>query len=262
MSYSGSDKRRRLDDGYGSSAGLYVAPSTSRTAAKARHDRAAHEAALKQATTRPKDDLPAPVLDLATLPPAALQRYLSRYGLLEPHGGLSYHHAVFPTPPLANAVEPPLHGRSLQFKRHASVFPQPDSLPGSSQPATSTSTSTSHVGDKQAQQPQGVLDQAPPPHMAVTADERHKVDEAVAQGQQPAAVTVSKGKKRAWHEPKAVEFARVSAYDDPQLVINRLAQRASAHFTTREGIKEGEFLTNFMFALRMRSHTLRATPPG
>ncbi|KAK4046681.1 hypothetical protein OIV83_005884 [Microbotryomycetes sp. JL201] len=238
MSYASSDKRRRLDDGYGS-AGLYVAPSTSRTAAKARNDRAAHEAALKQATTRPKDDLPAPVLDLATLPPAALQRYLSRYGLLEPHGSLSYYHAVFPTPPLPNTVEPPLHGRQLQLRKPASVFP--------------SSADQAAASDD----PNGA-----PAQMATTAAEQAHVEHAVAQGEQPAAVTVSKGKKRAWHEPNAPEFARLSAYDDPQVVINRLAQRATAHFATREGIKEGEFLTNFMFALRMRSHTLRATPPG
>ncbi|KAM0790182.1 hypothetical protein ACM66B_005500 [Microbotryomycetes sp. NB124-2] len=251
MSYAGSDKRRRIDDGYGS-AGLYVAPSTSRTAAKARNDRAAHEAALKQATTRPKDDLPAPVLDLATLPPAALQRYLSRYGLLEPHGSLSYYHAVFPTPPLPHTVEPPLHGRQLQFKKPQSVFPisqqQQQQVPPSRQPATDANGNS--------------LEPPPPAHMATTAAEQAHVEQAVAHGDQPPAVTVGRGKKRVWHEPTAQEFARLSAYDDPQVVINRLAQRATAHFATREGIKEGEFLTNFMFALRMRSHTLRATPPG
>lgn len=57
MSYNG-DKRRRVDD-----FSLYVAPSTSRTAAKARNDRAAQEAAARQAATRPKDhDVTAPLV--------------------------------------------------------------------------------------------------------------------------------------------------------------------------------------------------------
>lgn len=51
MSYNGDAyKRRRVDD-----FSLYVAPSTSRTAAKARNDRLAQEQAARNAQTRPKE---------------------------------------------------------------------------------------------------------------------------------------------------------------------------------------------------------------
>ena len=174
-------------------------------------------------------------------------------GLLEPHGSLSYHHAVFPTPPLANSIEPPLNGRQLQLRKPSSVFPHHQHQQEGDGAGLDHSSN-----EQQRTEPNA----APPAHMATNQAEVHQVEHAVATGQQPAAVTVGRGKKRLWQEPKTAEFQKVSAYDDPQLVIDRLAQRASVHFTSREGIKEGEFLTNFMFALRMRSHTLRATPPG
>ncbi|KAL8287290.1 hypothetical protein RQP46_003742 [Phenoliferia psychrophenolica] len=81
-----SSKRRRQDQDYS----VYVAPSTSRTAKQAANGRAAE--AARTAQLKKDDSVHTPLLDLATL----LQRYLSRYGLLEAHGSLSYHHAVFP----------------------------------------------------------------------------------------------------------------------------------------------------------------------
>lgn len=88
----------------------------------------------------------------------------------------------------------------------------------------------------------------------------------------------SKARKRTWYEPKTVEFADVTAYDDPTIVVERLAAKAKLHWDKRDSVKEGETLTNFIFALRMRGEllrsssesiadpwtdkTLRATPPG
>lgn len=68
MSYNGDTfKRRRVDD-----FSLYVAPSTSRTAAKARNDRLAQEQAARNAQTRPKEHATAAPLVRLYLPAALL----------------------------------------------------------------------------------------------------------------------------------------------------------------------------------------------
>lgn len=74
--------------------------------------------------------------------------------------------------------------------------------------------------------------------------------------------TAPRGTKRPWIEPKTPEFAGLSAFDDPQKVIDRLAARATAHWDKRDSLKEAETLTNFMFSVRNRDRKLRATPAG
>ncbi|SDA01451.1 BZ3500_MvSof-1268-A1-R1_Chr10-1g02679 [Microbotryum saponariae] len=245
-----STKRRRVEGDYG-----YIAPSTSRTAAKAA---AAHQAAQASTSTptstsssrahahantsshassqntvasgtqflnpTPREQemmaaakarFAAPTLSLASLPPPALQRYLSRYGLLESHGSLSYHHAVFPVPPLPVTLPSPLTGRQLSSRR---LY----------RPVT-TATGGANT--------------------TAMAEDQH-------------GTTSTPAKRPRWQEPKTAEFKGLSAYDDPVVVTNRLAAKAKEHWDKRESVKEGETLTNFMFALRMRAHTLRATPPG
>lgn len=63
-------------------------------------------------------------------------------------------------------------------------------------------------------------------------------------------------RRPSWHEPKTAEFANLTAYDEPGKVLERWAKRAKTHWDMRESVKEGETLTNFIFALRMRG-TLR-----
>lgn len=67
---------------------------------------------------------------------------------------------------------------------------------------------------------------------------------------------------RPWLEPKTPEFAGLSAFDNPDVVLSRLAARATQHWDKRESLKEAETLTNFMFSVRNRGRTLRATPAG
>ncbi|KAI5481145.1 hypothetical protein MNV49_005580 [Pseudohyphozyma bogoriensis] len=253
-------KRRRVDQDY-----AYVAPSTSRTQAKAIANRSAAEAASRAAAqangiTQPgsattKESTHIPVLSLATLPPASLQRYLSRYGLLEPHGTLSYHHAVFPVPPLPAAIQPPLVGRSLPKTRGKHLRYADDDLldpagGAAVPPPVTTNPLTVANGD------------------GATGSSVNGNGSTLAEGDGAASAangTTGAGgnrKKRAWQEPKTSEFAELSAYSDPQLVVERLASRAKAHWDKKDTVKEGETLTNFIFALRMRAHTLRATPPG
>ncbi|SGY19103.1 BQ5605_C014g07561 [Microbotryum silenes-dioicae] len=252
-----STKRRRVEGDYG-----YIAPSTSRTAAKAAAAQQAAQASTSTSTltsssrahahanaassqsqntiasgiqflnpTPREQDMmaaakarfAAPTLSLATLPPPALQRYLSRYGLLESHGSLSYHHAVFPVPPLPVVLPSPLTGRQLSSRR---LY----------RPVTTTTTTG------------GANPNANTTAMAMTEDQD--------------GTTLNPAKRPKWQEPKTAEFKGLSAYDDPVVVTNRLAAKAKEHWDKRESVKEGETLTNFMFALRMRAHTLRATPPG
>lgn len=48
-----------------------------------------------------------------------------------------------------------------------------------------------------------------------------------------------RGKKRAWMEPKTAEFAEVTAYDGPGVVVDRLADKCRAHWDKKETVKEG-----------------------
>ncbi|KAK4706154.1 hypothetical protein P7C70_g53, partial [Phenoliferia sp. Uapishka_3] len=242
-----SSKRRRIDQDYSA----FVAPSTSRTAAKAAANGRAAEAA-RTAQLKKDDNVHIPLLDLATLPPASLQRYLSRYGLLEPHGSLSYRHAVFPVPPLPAHLIPPLTGRGLNKTRskpaHTLRSYEDDGEVGGGRRARP------HHGNRSGSGGSGS-------GSGTETGLKHNggANGATTNGRSNGA---GREKKRVWQEPKMQEFAELSAYDDPQLVVDRLAARAKEHWDKKDSVKEGETLTNFIFALRMRAHTLRATPPG
>jgi hypothetical protein len=53
------------------------------------------------------------------------------------------------------------------------------------------------------------------------------------------AATIRRQKKRTWQEPKTNEFANLSAWDHPQVVVDRLAARAKVHWDKRDSVKEG-----------------------
>lgn len=149
-------------------------------------------------------------LSLSTLPPASLQRYLSRYGLLEAQGSLSYHHAVFPVPALPAVLASPLVGRSLIVRRSSKPRIDPV-LNGEELGVAPTEGDASNE---------------------VQMEKAQLVEEVV-----PAAT--GRGRKRVWQEPKTPDFANLSAYDDPQIVVDRLAARAKTHWDKRDSVKEG-----------------------
>ncbi|GAA5902926.1 uncharacterized protein JCM6883_007282 [Sporobolomyces salmoneus] len=147
-----------------------------------------------------------PIISFSALPTTALQRYLLRYGLLEPQGSLSYHHSVFPVPPLPSTLYPPLEGRTLNTKNAQQTYVPARRI--------------AHLPQR-------------------TRAEQEEEEEG----------------ERDWIEPKTEEFAKLTAFDDPRLVVERLAKRATAHWDKRDSVKEGETLTNFMFSVRMRGES-------
>lgn len=142
-------------------------------------------------------------LNLASLPPLALQRYLTRYNLIEQQGTLSYHHAVFPVPALPAELDSPLDGRTLLPRR--------------------ARTSTARSADTDG-----------PPHTDSPAQPLTPNKAALLRNGDATA-----GKKRVWVEPKTAEFADLSAFDEPALVQDRLAERARQHWDKKDNIKEG-----------------------
>ncbi|GAA5864953.1 hypothetical protein JCM8547_004246 [Rhodosporidiobolus lusitaniae] len=172
-----------------------------------------------------------PVLSLSSLPPAALQRYLSRYGLLTPSSSLSYHHSVFPVPPLPSSLHPPLNRetRSLNYRTAKQTY----------DPARRNARLAAAEGPTEGEK---------------EGEGEKKEEETGRRGQH--------GRKRKWVEPRMQEFMGLNAFDPPEKVLERLAAKATAHWEKRDTIKEAETLTNFMFSCRSRGHTLRATPAG
>ena len=145
--------------------------------------------------------------------PRQLQRYLSRYGLLEAHGSLSYHHAVFPVPPMPSNLVPPLTGRVLNKTR--------------SKPAHTLRSYEEHVPVLTHEPGTGagsVLVPSAEPHSRASSS---------------SASAANNAKKRVWQEPKTQEFAELTAYDDPQIVVDRLAARAKTHWDKKDSVKEG-----------------------
>ncbi|GAA5940569.1 uncharacterized protein JCM15063_002375 [Sporobolomyces koalae] len=213
---STSSKRRRIgtvDPDY-----AYVAhPTTSRTKAAAQAE-AARQAASTSTAGVVNQQTTGPIVSFGSLPPAALQRYLTRYGLLETQGVLSYHHAVLPVPPLPATLYPPLEGRTVNHKNAQQTYV---------------------------------------PARRIAKPPARKPEQQDAPAEQPDDML-----QRSWIEPKTEEFADLTAFDDPHLVVERLAQRATAHWGQRESVKEGETLTNFMFSVRMRDKNLKAIPPA
>ncbi|GAA5997636.1 hypothetical protein JCM5350_005757 [Sporobolomyces pararoseus] len=219
MSFESSKRRRigTVDLDY-----AYVAhPTTSRTKAAAQAEAARQQQAAAQSSSSTnlnqgghghnQQQASGPIISFSSLPSTALQKYLIRYGLLETPGSLSYHHSVFPVPPLPATLYPPLDGRSLNSKNAQQTYVPARRI---------------------AKLPQGKEEQNP--DML----------------------------QRNWIEPKTEEFADLTAFDDPRLVVERLAKRATAHWDKRDSVKEGETLTNFMFSVRMRDKNLKAIPPA
>lgn len=225
-----SSKRRKIHLPQNDFDTPYIAaPSTSRTAAKA----AAIAASLRAATVEAlklsgpnagntsNGSFHIPLLDLKTLPPEAIQRYLSRYGLLGEGnggggGGLSYCCAVFPTPPLAEVLSSPLNVNRLD----------------------------SEIIVTRRSKPLDLLN-----HEFVDI-----LPTTTSLGSNSGGIGAGGSKKRSneWFEPKMKEFKNVTAFDEQDIVVNRLAEKAKVHWDKRDAVKEGETLTNFMFALRMR----------
>ncbi|BGO93354.1 hypothetical protein NBRC10512_005520 [Rhodotorula toruloides] len=217
-----------------------TAPTTKRLQAKAQLA-ASQNAQLQQLQQQENMQQPRqPIISLASLPPEALQRYLSRYGLLEPQGSLSYYHAVFPVPPLPATLYPPLDGRTLNFRRAKQTY-----IPAVMNAKIAAAVAAAAGGEGGAV-----------PETGTTTDGTDPSSSAA--DSTPAA----RGTKRPWIEPKTPEFAGLSAFDDPQKLIDRLAAKATAHWDKRDSLKEGETLTNFMFSVRNRDRKLRATPAG
>ncbi|GAA5836191.1 hypothetical protein JCM5353_001935 [Sporobolomyces roseus] len=210
-----SNKRRRIgtvDLDY-----AYVAnPTTSRTKAQAAMRRTNEEdhSRRQQTTTASQvqnQTTQGPILSFASLPPTALQRYLVRYGLLENQGSLSYHHSVFPVPPLPATLYPPLDGRSLNSRIAKQTYDP--SRRRTTQPSPPREDGSKAAGEEAAS----------------------------GSGEQERDML-----QRPWREPKTEEFAELTSFDDPKLAIERLAKRATMHWDKRDSVKEGETLTNFM----------------
>ncbi|GAA5977530.1 hypothetical protein JCM10908_005003 [Rhodotorula pacifica] len=211
------------------------------------------------------------ILSLATLPPEALQRYLSRYGLLDPQGLLSYHHAVFPVPPLPETLHPPLEGRQLNARKAKMTY-----IPAARNARILAARGAAIAGGGAGEDAASVNGQTGAGDATtgdVTANGAATTDApaapssaAAATPNPPAAVPTSSSRlaahPRVWLEPKTDDFASLSAFDNPDVVLQRLAARATQHWDKRESLKEAETLTNFMFSVRNRGRTLRATPAG
>lgn len=142
---------------------------------------------------------------------------------MEPQGVLSYHHAVFPVPRLPSSLKPVLDGRTLAPRqpRHALI--------------------------------RDLVNETPPP----VEEEEDPMNQALDNQQQEdqlanaAAATL----KRKWQEPKAAEFANLSAMDTPDVVQRRLAAKAIQHWHERTNIKEG-FVTSSLPIRTLCSHSL------
>lgn len=215
-------------------------------------------------------------------------------GLIDPQGLLSYHHAVFPVPPLPETLVPPLEGRQLNVRkakqsyipaaRNAKILAARGEAAQASGPAAygpegtgegpdlqtsaATTEGSAAVGPSSATgtvAPASTSSGLQPPVSAVTttpAGGTATLTTTPAAAADSARDRAALGPTRPWIEPKTPEFAGLSAFDDPDVVLARLAARATQHWDKRESLKEAETLTNFMFSVRNRGRTLRATPAG
>ena len=157
--------------------------------------------------------------------------YLLHYGLVDP-GALSFHNAVFPV--------------RTSYRHITNVAA-----------ASSSSSSQSQV---QTQEPQLAH--------AAQADEQEAQDATTGENAERASKRQKTNPRRPptcewqWHPPPVPELGTVSALDEPASVRGRLVDRIRTHWDECETIKEGETLTNFLFAVRMRDKVLHATPRG
>ncbi|GAA6063521.1 hypothetical protein JCM10212_004734, partial [Sporobolomyces blumeae] len=191
-------------------------------------------------------------------------------GLLEPQGSLSYHHAVFPVPPLPADLEPPLDGRALNFRKAKQTYDPARrnariAAAAAAAAAERTTNGSDHDDDRDRRgdgvDAHGAAVTTPDNGAGPRGADRDSggttaAPQLVLDGRMPDML------QRPWLEPKTPEFADLTAFDDPHRVVDRLAKRAAQHWDKRDSVKEGETLTNFMFSVRMRGQTLRATPPG
>lgn len=225
-------------------------------------------------------------LSLASFPPPSLQKYLSRYGLLEPTGALSYHHAVFPVPPLPSILTPPLLRRMSIATQSQAKKSKPRHLLNEVIDPIGGMGSERHVRAGTLDAPNGNASAAAAGAAGTSASgsgsgrntpmmrlNEHGVEEDAMTGSATpyditaaleststsllsSSSTSSRRRKRTWHEPKTNEFANLTAYDSPAVVVERLAKKAKLHWDMRDSVKEGETLTNFIFALRMRGMSI------
>lgn len=180
---------------------------------------------------------------------------------------MSYHHAVFPVPPLPAILTPPLlrrpsiaQSQAKRSKPRHTLNPLIDPVGGGVGGSTANSGRSTPA-----------VRLGPGGEEMVVMEEDHSL--LLHSSQQPSrggggsptpegsTSSSQRGTKRphsrmtpttTWHEPKTVEFSHLTAYDSPLAVTNRLASKAKLHWDMRESVKEGETLTNFIFALRMR----------
>ncbi|GAA5822580.1 hypothetical protein JCM11251_006384 [Rhodosporidiobolus azoricus] len=282
--YDSSTKRRRTtDDDY--SPYQTVQPTTARAQANARQQQqrlaqqqqqhAQQQQQLQQQQQyyyhdqppHPKQPVPVvgqtrvltspapPQFSLASLPPTALQRYLSRYGLLPPTSSLSYRHAVFPVPSLPSSLPPPLDRDTRTLNLRTAKLSYVPAVRNARIRGAREAVGV-RVEDEEEEEEERGEERGEEVGKGKGEGEGNKAGEKA-----PERGTV-KSLKRPWTEPRLPEFGGLTAFDPPEKVVERLAVRATAHWEKRDSIKEAETLTNFMFSCRSRGHTLRATPQG
>lgn len=132
-------------------------------------------------------------------------RLASTDGLLENQGSLSYHHSVFPVPPLPATLYPPLDGRSLNSRIAKQTY---DPSRRRTTPRESETAAAGETGEGEKEKERDML-------------------------------------QRPWREPKTEEFADLTSFDDPKLAVERLAKRATMHWDKRDSVKEGCVLMLF-----------------
>ncbi|GAA5860687.1 hypothetical protein JCM3774_006251 [Rhodotorula dairenensis] len=261
-----------------------AAPTTKRAQAnwRAAQEQAARQSSMQQLSQQQQQQMQQqqqqrdmdmqqprqPILSLATLPPEALQRYLSRYGLIDPQGLLSYHQAVFPVPALPETLHPPLDGRQLNVRKAKATY-----IPAVRNAKIIAARTAAGVGehDQAADEQAGASKDSTAPSTLRDTNGTDPVGGVPPTATAPAAAAATAAvlpgsrltpQARTWLEPKTADFASLSAFDNPDVVLQRLAARATQHWDKRESLKEAETLTNFMFSVRNRGRTLRATPAG
>ncbi|GAA6031355.1 hypothetical protein JCM8097_005618 [Rhodosporidiobolus ruineniae] len=266
--YDSSTKRRRT--GATSDLDWAPQPTTARSKAVQRnqlehhHRHYAQQQQYHQGYYHEQPQPRQPILSLASLPPAALQRYLSRYGLLTPALSLSYHHAVFPVPPLPSTLHPPLDrdSRSLHYRTAKTTYVpawRNARIEAAQQAVAAAEGAEGGEGQGEGLSVEAGADKGKGKEPEGEGDKKDASASATDEAK-PGDRTASL--KRKWVEPRMPEFTGLSAFDPPEKVLERLAAKATAHWEKRDTIKEAETLTNFMFSCRSRGHTLRATPAG
>lgn len=203
-------------------------------------------------------------------------------GLIDPQGLLSYHHAVFPVPALPETLHPPLDGRQLNVRKAKMTYipaARNAKILAARAAAAAAAATGGEGGDEVTTANANGDDPVPVTNNSDqvgdgATDAVMTTTAATGSADLPATDTAAAGaaasvpgsrltpQARSWLEPKTSDFASLSAFDHPDVVLQRLAARATQHWDKRESLKEAETLTNFMFSVRNRGRTLRATPAG